>query len=106
MNLVPGLKLRASEEAEVLGMDDAEIGEFAYDYVELTRDVLNGDALVADDGEMSKYSEDDRGASPLDGSGGIGHEKAFGGGSIGFGSSTMGEEEQRALNRPMGSGRR
>lgn len=49
MNLIPGLKLRASEEAEVLGMDDAEIGEFAYDYVELTRDVINGDALVADD---------------------------------------------------------
>lgn len=29
MNLIPGLRLRASEEAEVLGMDDAEIGEFA-----------------------------------------------------------------------------
>lgn len=29
MNLIPGLSLRASEEAEVLGMDDAEIGEFA-----------------------------------------------------------------------------
>ena len=29
INLVPGLHLRASEEAEVLGMDDAEIGEFA-----------------------------------------------------------------------------
>lgn len=37
-------------------MDDAEIGEFAYDYVELTRDVLNGDAMV-DDSE-SKYSGD------------------------------------------------
>ena len=54
MNLIPGLRLRASEEAEVLGMDDAEIGEFAYDYVELTRDVINGDALV-DDNE-SKFS--------------------------------------------------
>lgn len=29
MNLIPTLGLRASEEAEVLGMDDAEIGEFA-----------------------------------------------------------------------------
>lgn len=54
MNLIPGLRLRASEEAEVLGMDDAEIGEFAYDYVELMRDVINGDAYV-DDNE-SKYS--------------------------------------------------
>jgi Amt family ammonium transporter len=41
MNLIPGLSLRASEEAEILGIDDAEIGEFAYDYVELTREVLN-----------------------------------------------------------------
>ena len=32
MNLVPGLKLRANEEAELLGMDDAEIGEFAVSY--------------------------------------------------------------------------
>lgn len=56
MNLIPGLRLRTSEEAEVLGMDDAEIGEFAYDYVELTRDVINGDALV-DEGD-SKFSGD------------------------------------------------
>lgn len=41
MNLIPGLRLRATEEAEILGIDDAEIGEFAYDYVELTREVLN-----------------------------------------------------------------
>lgn len=58
MNLIPGLKLRASEEAEVLGMDDAEIGEFAYDYVELTRDVINGDAL-GDSDMMSKFSGDE-----------------------------------------------
>ncbi|CAN8099487.1 unnamed protein product [Discula destructiva] len=41
LNLTPGLHLRATEEAEILGIDDAEIGEFAYDYVELTREVLN-----------------------------------------------------------------
>jgi len=29
INLIPGCHLRASEEAEILGMDDAEIGEFA-----------------------------------------------------------------------------
>ena len=28
MNLIPGLRLRATEEAEILGIDDAEIGEF------------------------------------------------------------------------------
>jgi len=40
INLVPGLKLRASEEAELLGMDDDQLGEFAYDYVEVRRDYL------------------------------------------------------------------
>ena len=68
MNLIPGLRLRASEEAEVLGMDDAEIGEFAYDYVELTRDVINGDALV-DDNESKFSAEAD---SPIGA-----HEKNF-----------------------------
>lgn len=40
INLVPGLKLRASEEAELLGLDDQQLGEFAYDYVEVRRDYL------------------------------------------------------------------
>jgi Amt family ammonium transporter len=52
MNLIPGLTLRCSEEAEVLGIDDSEIGEFAYDYVELTRDVVNADM------EANKFSTD------------------------------------------------
>lgn len=52
---IPGLKLRASEEAELLGMDDDQLGEFAYDYVEVRRDYLawtpaKGDPL---DGEHS-----------------------------------------------------
>ena len=58
INLVPGLRLRAHEATEVLGIDDGEIGEFAYDYVELTRDVLQGDVMSgAGDGE-SKYSSE------------------------------------------------
>lgn len=40
INLVPGLKLRASEEAELMGLDDDQLGEFAYDYVEVRRDYL------------------------------------------------------------------
>ncbi|KAI7163903.1 ammonium transporter [Hortaea werneckii] len=40
INWIPGLKLRASEEAELLGMDDDQLGEFAYDYVEVRRDYL------------------------------------------------------------------
>jgi Amt family ammonium transporter len=38
VNLVPGLTLRATAEDERLGMDDAQIGEFANDYVEVRRD--------------------------------------------------------------------
>lgn len=33
MHYIPGLRLRADEESEILGIDDAEMGEFAYDYV-------------------------------------------------------------------------
>lgn len=40
VNATPGLKLRASEQAELLGMDDDQLGEFAYDYVEVRRDYL------------------------------------------------------------------
>jgi hypothetical protein len=29
LNLIPGLRLRATEEQEILGIDDTEIGEFA-----------------------------------------------------------------------------
>ncbi|EXJ77356.1 hypothetical protein A1O3_09582 [Capronia epimyces CBS 606.96] len=42
INFIPGLHLRASEQEEIMGMDETEIGEFAYDYVELSRDVVNG----------------------------------------------------------------
>ena len=40
INFIPGLHLRASEQAELLGMDDDQLGEFAYDYVEVRRDYL------------------------------------------------------------------
>ena len=40
INYIPGLHLRASEEAELNGMDDDQLGEFAYDYVEVRRDYL------------------------------------------------------------------
>lgn len=38
LNRIPGLALRASPDDEALGMDDAQIGEFANDYVEVRRD--------------------------------------------------------------------
>ncbi|WEW57975.1 low affinity high capacity ammonium permease [Emydomyces testavorans] len=40
INFIPGLHLRVTEEAELLGMDDDQLGEFAYDYVEVRRDYL------------------------------------------------------------------
>lgn len=39
MHFIPGLSLRASEETEILGVDDAEMGEFAYDYVGLEQEI-------------------------------------------------------------------
>lgn len=33
MHFIPFLRLRATEEAEIIGIDDAYLGEFAYDYV-------------------------------------------------------------------------
>ncbi|KAI1746621.1 ammonium transporter [Xylaria castorea] len=37
MNLIPGLSLRVAPEEEDIGIDDIQLGEFAYDYVELQR---------------------------------------------------------------------
>lgn len=42
LDSTPGFKLRASEEDEIIGIDDAELGEFAYDFVERSRDVKTG----------------------------------------------------------------
>jgi Amt family ammonium transporter len=58
MNLVPGLSLRASEEDENLGMDDAQLGEFAYDYVELRREF--SDVIIGEEGPEAN------GASSMD----------------------------------------
>jgi Amt family ammonium transporter len=52
MNLVPGLSLRATEEEEALGMDDAQLGEFAYDYVELRREF--SDIIMGEDETKSE----------------------------------------------------
>lgn len=31
MHYIPGLRLRCSEDIEIIGVDDGEMGEFAYD---------------------------------------------------------------------------
>ena len=48
INYIPGLHLRASEEAELLGLDDDQLGEFAYDYVEVRRDYLAWTPAIKD----------------------------------------------------------
>jgi ammonium transporter, Amt family len=53
INLIPGLHLRASGEAELLGMDDDQLGEFAYDYVEVRRDYLAWTPALADPTEAT-----------------------------------------------------
>jgi Amt family ammonium transporter len=38
MHFIPGLRLRVSEETEDVGIDESDMGEFAYDYVGLESD--------------------------------------------------------------------
>ena len=33
LHFIPGMRLRCDEETEILGIDDKEMGEYAYDYV-------------------------------------------------------------------------
>ncbi|CDK28050.1 unnamed protein product [Kuraishia capsulata CBS 1993] len=41
LNRIPGCNLRAPSDGEERGMDEDQIGEFAYDYVEVRRDFLS-----------------------------------------------------------------
>ncbi|CAH7667115.1 ammonium transporter AmtB-like domain-containing protein [Phakopsora pachyrhizi] len=43
LNAVPTLRLRASSEAEIIGVDEHDLGECAYDYAFLERDLENMD---------------------------------------------------------------
>jgi len=57
MNLIPGLSLRASEEAEIIGIDDSELGEFAYDYVEHKREIPYAPSIVGQEPARTSGSE-------------------------------------------------
>jgi Amt family ammonium transporter len=66
MNLVPGLSLRVDMDEEELGLDEAQIGEFAYDYVELRRefsDVILGEERSGSEGGNGSI----RGAGKVEG---------------------------------------
>lgn len=50
MHFIPGLRLRVSANDEATGIDDAEMGELAYDYVRLEQETghsVTGDASTA-----------------------------------------------------------
>lgn len=49
MNLVPGLSLRATAEEEAMGIDEGQLGEYAYDYVELRREF--SDVIVGEESD-------------------------------------------------------
>ncbi|KAI2474708.1 Ammonium transporter [Pyrenophora tritici-repentis] len=59
---IPAFRLRASEEEEAAGIDDVEIGEFAYDYVELTREVKVPDDDMDEAMSLSAHSLEPHGA--------------------------------------------
>lgn len=65
LNLIPGLSLRVTAEEEELGLDDVQCGEFAYDYVEVTRhvsDILSGQEPTT--GVPSAHSSEPEKAAP------------------------------------------
>jgi Amt family ammonium transporter len=64
INFIPGLHLRASEEAELLGMDDDQLGEFAYDYVEVRRDYLAWTPATAEPGASGDIPQGHRHGIP------------------------------------------
>lgn len=55
---IPALKLRVDEDQEEQGVDDVEIGEFAYDYVERKREVS---VTIEHTGSQHTQSVDDFG---------------------------------------------
>jgi ammonium transporter, Amt family len=58
MNLIPGLSLRASAADEEIGVDEAELGEFAYDFVEYKRDL---EAIIFREAKVVNFTSGDRG---------------------------------------------
>lgn len=54
INIIPGCKLRASEDGEMKGIDEDQIGEFAFDYVEARRNFMTwGVSPQAIEGEQA-----------------------------------------------------
>jgi hypothetical protein len=69
MHVIPGLRLRYEDDEEVTGIDEAELAEFAYDYV-----------------KMDPNYEYNIQADPVDGTPGPGHQ---GNGAAGMPMNTL-----------------
>jgi len=57
MHFIPGLRLRADEDSEILGIDDAEMGEFAVDYVGLEAEINPKHEFGSSTGHQGEVSE-------------------------------------------------
>jgi hypothetical protein len=57
MNIIPWFRLRVSHDAEIDGIDGAELGEFAFDFVEVRRDF---DSWNAPDPDLIEGRVEDR----------------------------------------------
>jgi ammonium transporter, Amt family len=61
INLIPGLSIRCDLESEVGGLDAAECGEFAYDYVEVARESPTGmeiEGVDASSGDTASHAHE------------------------------------------------
>jgi len=65
MHFIPGLRIRLdNEEAEIIGIDDAEMGEFAYDYVGIDAELnTNGQSYGITSGGREPAHSDTAGSS-------------------------------------------
>ena len=93
---IPALQLRVDAEHEELGIDDVELGEFAYDFVEVTRDLKPADA--EEDEEYEEEDEDHSGANIV--AGRKMQEESYRMRSLS--RPPLDEEEQRQRETPMG----
>lgn len=76
MHYIPGLSLRCSEEVEIIGIDDAELGEFAYDYVGVEAELYSRQAFGEGGGrEPDHHPEIHRHAESGSVSGSVDQEK-------------------------------
>ncbi|GAA5885204.1 hypothetical protein JCM3774_005181 [Rhodotorula dairenensis] len=69
INFIPGCKFRSSEEAEVVGIDEEEIGEFTFDYVLLDQEYqprqrTPQDAKLATAARLSTVKEEETRSPP------------------------------------------